>query len=53
MTRHIRIKGKHRRPVAEDKLALAFLLFAKQQLEEQRDDQGKQSDDQGTEKRRD
>lgn len=35
MTRHVRVRGKYRKPLDEDQLALAFLLFAKQLREEE------------------
>ncbi len=34
MTRQIRIRTKYRKPLDEDQLALAFLMFAKQLREE-------------------
>lgn len=34
MTRHVRVRGRYRKPLDEDQLALAFLMFAKQLREE-------------------
>lgn len=51
MTRRLRIRTKHRKPLGEDQIALAFLMLAKQVREEARKNPDAKPSRNGTKRR--